>query len=112
MRRGKLDHIISIQKQGPILRDGGQRIAGDWVDVINDLPAMFVPKAGKENFANAEQQSQYPASFIIDYHPSLDDINTQWRVSEGGNVWDIVSFVYNGRRNSKIMIYVTRKSHK
>lgn len=108
----KRDWRIRIERDGPSLHDGFQRVPGD-IQILGTVWASYWPGGGKERTANAENAATAPAVFRIQYADLYADLGPGDRIRypsrDDGALYDIKSCFELGRRD-EIEIAAVRRA--
>lgn len=91
---GKLDRLITIQKNQPIVTSSGEN-QENWVNYAQ-VWASFMPQLGPERFVDQADHGVYPARFLIRYRNDID--NSMRIVNDDTLKYRILGVSETGRR--------------
>ncbi len=109
---GEFDRMIRIERDAPASHDGYQNVPGAPF-VLAERWAHYLPGAGRERFADAENAATAPAIFTIFWSPEVEDVSPVDRVrfpaKNDGRLYDIQRVEEVGRQD-KIRIFAVARA--
>ena len=116
MRAGKLDRLISIQRQIITRSNTGQQII-TWSDLASNIPASLAPLRGDERFSGAQIVAQEQFEFTVRWSPTIADIEADDRIIYPSNdspaqnqIYDVIQVSELGRREGLKIVAFKRSS--
>lgn len=105
MNFGSLTEEITLQQSAPTRDEStGQQLAG-WSEPVTEW-AKVLASGGGEVVDNSQKQTEQQLKFLIRYRP--DALNTTFRVTYGGQHYDIDAVALVGRKAGLLLTANTR----
>lgn len=104
MRAGALRHRIVLQAQTEV-QDAAGDVTLQWADLYVDVPAAFLPAAGREIVVGSALRHELPAKFVIRWLPG---VKTSQRVLWDGQTWLVEDVMPDPTGRKQLTLSVVR----